>query len=136
MGPSKTCCDLFGRPKKIHSLVVDFFLFAMQETHHCPLTRMARLSMTGAVCFAAFQAGVVAPRPIQTTMDPICVSDFEIIEVSCEEVSIRAANDLRVRFVVDTPQDVHIVRFASNFGLTLCYEGGRAFLPNATPDFF
>lgn len=136
MGPSKKCCDLFGLPKQNTLFDCRFFLFAMQETHHCPWTRMARLSITGAVYLAVFQAGVVASRPTQTIMDPICVSGFEIVGVSRGEVSLSAANDLRVRFVVDTPQDVHIVRFASNFGLTLCHEGGRAFLPNATPDFF
>lgn len=94
---------------------------------------MARLSMMGVAWISVFQAGFVAP--IRTITDPICVSDFEIIGVSRGEVSLSAANDLRVEFAVDTPQDVHIVRFASSFGLTLCYEE-RTFVPNATPDFF
>jgi hypothetical protein len=104
------------------------------KKNRCLELRMARLSMMGVAWLSVFQAGFVAP--IRTVTDPICVNDFEIIGVSGGEVSLSAANDLRVRFVVDTPQDVHIVRFASNFGLTLCYEGGRTFLPNATPDLF
>ena len=65
-----------------------------------------------------------------------CVYNVEIIDVSSQAVSLSAADNVRVQLTVNSPDDVNIIRFASNFGLTLCFEGGRAFLPNATPDFF
>jgi hypothetical protein len=90
--------------------------------------------MTCLAWLGALEAGCT--EPIQPIIDQSCVNDFEIIQVSRQEVSLSVAHDLQVRLVVGTPQDVEIIRFASNFGLTLCYERGRAFLPNATPDFF
>lgn len=89
------------------------------------------VSILCAMWFCATET--VAASPIAA---PICVYDVKIVEVSRLGVALSGADDVRVRLVVDTPEDVDIIRFASNFGLTLCYEGGRAFLPNATPDFF
>jgi hypothetical protein len=51
-------------------------------------------------------------------------------------VVLTGSNEARVQLEFAQP-DLDLVKFASVFGLTVCYdEQRRAFLPNATPDYF
>jgi hypothetical protein len=82
------------------------------------------------------QALFLACIPIASALMAGCLSDVKILDATSRGVVLTGSNEARVQLEFAQP-DLDLVKFASVFGLTVCYdEQRRAFLPNATPDYF